>query len=83
MKLINEFIKKFLDKEMFFLKVKNTKIIEYLFYFFIFLLPWQTRWIFHDSLIGGEIYEYGRLSLYGFDVVFIILLFCHLIKKIF
>jgi len=80
--LINEFIKKFLDKEMFFLKVKNTKIIEYLFYFFIFLLPWQTRWIFHDSLIGGEIYEYGRLSLYGFDVVFIILLFCHLINLV-
>lgn len=50
------------------------KITEYLWYVFVFLLPWQTRWIFFDPKINGQVWEYGRMSLYAFDIVFVILL---------
>lgn len=42
-----------------------------LFLLFLFLLPWQTRWIVHDVSIGGALTEYGRLSVYVIDVVLI------------
>ena len=42
-----------------------------LFLLFLFLLPWQTRWIVHDVSIGGALTEYGRLSIYLMDVVLI------------
>ncbi|MFH1890910.1 MAG: O-antigen ligase family protein [Candidatus Kuenenbacteria bacterium] len=64
------------SKKSIFLK----KIQEWLFYLFIFLLPWQTRWIFRDAKIQGNIFEYGRMSLYAFDIVLIILLIIGLIK---
>lgn len=37
----------------------------------LFCLPFQTRWIFHDALIQGEVWEYGRFSLYGVDLLII------------
>jgi len=37
--------------------------------FAIFLLPWQTRWIFSVALIGGEPSEYGQLSLYATEAL--------------
>jgi len=71
------------------IKLQNIKqkmkenFLEYLLYLFIFLLPWQTRWIFHDSLVGGEIFEYGRMSIYGFDILLIvILLYCYIVKLV-
>jgi len=30
----------------------------------IFLLPWQTRWIFRELTLGGGVWEYGKLSIY-------------------
>src|SRR3989338_2162673 len=50
------------------------KTSEFLFYVFVFILPWQTRWIFQDAIIAGNPFEYGRMSLYSFDIIFIILL---------
>lgn len=41
---------------------------------FLLLLPWQTRYIFGDVLVGGEVSEYGRMSLYVFDVVLVLFL---------
>jgi len=38
---------------------------------FVFLLPWQTRWIFYDPQTKDGVWEYGRMSLYAFDMVFI------------
>ncbi len=52
---------------------------EFIFYLFVFLLPWQTRWIVRDELIGGQVFEYGRMSLYGFDIVLFVLLISYLI----
>lgn len=35
----------------------------------LFALPWQTRWIFHEALIQGQVWEYGRFSLYAVDLL--------------
>lgn len=48
--------------------------IEYLFYFFLFLLPWQTRFIFREGNLNGGYWEYGTLSLYATDLVFLCVL---------
>lgn len=63
------------------LKIKLNKICKWLLYVFVFLLPWQIRWIIVDPQINGQVWEYGRISLYAFDVVFIILLICFLLVK--
>ncbi len=48
---------------------KLTKIIEHLLYFFVFLLPWQTRLIYQEFFINGQPFEYGRLSLYATEIL--------------
>ena len=48
---------------------KLEKIIEYGFYLFLFLLPWQTRLIVHDPMINGFTWEYGRISIYGTEIL--------------
>jgi hypothetical protein len=50
-----------------------SKITEYGFYLFIFLLPWQTRWIWHHGFLAGDHWEYGTFSLYGADILLVIL----------
>lgn len=47
---------------------------EGLFYLFVFFLPWQTRWIILDAQVNGGVWEYGRISLYGWDILLILLL---------
>jgi len=56
---------------------KLTKTIEFGFYLFLFLLPWQTRLIWHDAFLNHYVWEYGRFSLYGSELVlwFVLLLF--------
>jgi len=58
------------------------KIIEYLFYLFIFFLPWQTRWIWFEDKLNGGYFEYGSFSLYGTDILFIFLFISVLIYLI-
>ncbi|OIO06848.1 hypothetical protein CO115_03420 [Candidatus Falkowbacteria bacterium CG_4_9_14_3_um_filter_36_9] len=53
---------------------KIRKIIEYGLYLLVFLLPWQTRWIIKAGMINGGYSEYGTISLYGTDILLIILL---------
>lgn len=45
-----------------------------LFYLFVFSIPWQTRWIIRDPLLNGGVWEYGRVSLYGWDILLVLLL---------
>ena len=52
---------------------KLEKIVSYAFYLFIFLLPWQTRWIWHQGFLNGGAWEYGTLSLYGVDILFVLI----------
>ena len=56
-----------------------TKTIEYLFYLFIFFLPWQTRLIWQDASINGFTWEYGRFSLYGTEILLWIILFFYIV----
>ncbi|MDD4607366.1 MAG: O-antigen ligase family protein [Patescibacteria group bacterium] len=48
---------------------KLKKTIEYLTYLLIFLLPWQTRWIFKINNLNNGYWEYGSLSLYFIDIL--------------
>ena len=50
------------------------KTIEYIFYLFIFLLPWQTRWMWHLGELNKGHWEYGTMSLYGTDMILTVLL---------
>ena len=50
------------------------KIVERGFNLFLVLLPWQTRLIWRDATLNGFIYEYGRASLYGTQILLWILL---------
>ncbi|HUT22566.1 MAG TPA: O-antigen ligase family protein [Candidatus Bipolaricaulota bacterium] len=58
---------------------KLQKIIEWLFYAFIFLLPWQTRWIFEPGVWRGEYLEYQTRSLYATQILLFILIAASLI----
>lgn len=54
--------------------MKNlNKIIENLFYAFIFLLPWQTTYIIRESFLGGEKWQYGTISFYFIDLLLILI----------
>ncbi|MBU1036542.1 O-antigen ligase family protein [Patescibacteria group bacterium] len=56
------------------------KLICYGLYLFVFLLPWQTRWIFKEASLNSVEWEYGRLSLYGSEILLIILLILAVVK---
>ena len=43
--------------------------IEYLFYLFVFLLPWQARLIYSEGFLNGGYWEYGSLSLYVTEIL--------------
>lgn len=66
-----------------FLNLTLLKLPEYLLYLFVFFLPWQTRWIVRNYQSGGVDFEYGRISLYGFDCLLIILvLYCLAVQSL-
>ncbi|MFW0862052.1 MAG: O-antigen ligase family protein [Candidatus Komeilibacteria bacterium] len=48
---------------------KLYKIIEYLFYIFVFLLPLQTRWLYNEGLLNNGHWEYGTFSLYATEIL--------------
>ncbi len=50
------------------------RFTNYLLWLWVFLIPWQARWIIVDPVLEGSVWEYGRLSLYGGDIIFAILL---------
>ncbi|MBI5734107.1 MAG: O-antigen ligase family protein [Candidatus Kerfeldbacteria bacterium] len=60
--------------------ISLNQVREYGFYLLVFILPWQTRWIIRDPLISGGTWEYGRISLYAWDVLLVILLIISLLK---
>ncbi|MBI4598912.1 O-antigen ligase family protein [Candidatus Uhrbacteria bacterium] len=47
--------------------IQRHRFANVLTYAAIFLLPWQTRWIFGRLTLGGEVWEYGTLSLYAVE----------------
>ncbi|HDQ22886.1 MAG TPA: O-antigen ligase family protein [Candidatus Uhrbacteria bacterium] len=61
---------------------KFAKIIEYLFYIFVFLLPWQTRWIWHYGKLGAESSQYLIFSLYGTEIILFLIFILVLVYKL-
>jgi O-antigen ligase len=61
---------------------KFKKIIEYLFYLFIFLLPWQTRWIWHWGNLGDGTSQYLSFSLYATEILLLIILLLTLVYRL-
>jgi O-antigen ligase len=43
------------------------KIKEWLFYLFLFLLPWQTRLIIKEGKLNAAYWEYGTISVYAVE----------------
>jgi len=62
--------------------IKLNKTIEYLFYLFVFLLPWQTRWFWHIGQLGGQTSQYLSFSLYATEVLFFIIIFLAVIIRL-
>lgn len=46
---------------------------------FLFLIPWQTRYIFEKDCLGGKIVDYWSFSLYATDILLFITLIVWLI----
>lgn len=57
------------------------KIQKYTLPFFLFLLPWQTRWIFGQELIAGEPFQFGVLSLYATEVLLLLVAIVYFITS--
>ena len=55
------------------------KLLEFGIYLFIFLLPWQTRLFLREGALNGGFWEYGSISLYATDVLFLGLAVCYVI----
>lgn len=55
--------------------MKRDRIANIIFLATIFFLPWQTRWIYASLTIGGEAWEYGKLSLYAAELLLLVV-FC-------
>lgn len=49
--------------------------IEYLIYFFLFLLPWQARLILRPGILNGGNWEYGIVGIYGTEVLLWLIIF--------
>jgi hypothetical protein len=58
------------------------KTIEYGIYLLIFLLPLQTRWIIRAGEFNGGYVEYWTYSLYGFDILLLILVLLQALSTI-
>lgn len=43
-------------------------------YLFLFLIPWQTRWIFFEAQLGGDIWEYGKMSIYVTEILLLLII---------
>jgi O-antigen ligase len=50
----------------------RANVINWLVYLTVFLLPWQTRWIFGQQFLQGEVWEYGVLSLFLTEILVVL-----------
>jgi hypothetical protein len=64
------------------LKTLAARILPYLLWLSIFLLPWQLRHTIIFAQAGGYFFEYGSIHLYLTDLVTLALLVCWTIKGI-
>jgi len=65
------------------IKERKNKIQEYLLYLLIFLLPLQTRWMFKLGELQDGYYEYNTMSLYGVDIMLLLVLLVFIVRRFF
>ena len=49
--------------------MKMTKILNFLLKSFLFLLPWQTIWLYREVFINGAKWQYGTLGFYVTEIL--------------
>jgi len=59
-----------------------SRLKDYLLLLFLFLLPWQTRFIYSIENLDGRYWEYGSLSLYGTELLLGAVILLALVEKI-
>lgn len=59
------------------------RVLECGVYTFIFLLPWQTRWIWRDAFLNQSHWEYATLSIYATQLVLwgLIIIFARIVLR--
>ena len=57
-------------------------LIKNLFYLFLFLLPWQTRYIYNQGYLNGQKWEYATLCLYASELLLALILLLAIISFI-
>jgi O-antigen ligase len=57
------------------------KLSKYVFYAFVFLLPFQTVLLLREPMIGGEKWQYGTIGLYFIDILLLIAIFLFVIPS--
>ncbi len=63
--------------------IKKIQFISpWLLYAYVFLLPWQTRWIIERGKIRGDAWEYGSYSLYAIEIILFLVILLQVIAKI-
>ncbi|MBU0707978.1 O-antigen ligase family protein [Patescibacteria group bacterium] len=60
------------------MKKSLSRITEYLLYLYVFLMPWQVRWIIKQGELNDGDWEYGTYCLYGTEILLIILILLQL-----
>ncbi len=60
---------------------KLKKIIQTLFYLYLFLLPFQTRYIYFNAALNGGAWEYGTRALYATEILLLVILFLFIISS--
>lgn len=64
------------------MSITITQLRTWLLGLFLFLLPWQTRWIFRPAEIGGAHWEYGTIGIYATELLFLIIILLDVKKLI-
>ena len=57
------------------------KIQDYLLMVFLFVLPWQTRYIWHYGEINRGYWEYGTYSIYGTEILLWIIILVFFVRN--
>lgn len=53
-------------------KIWLQNIFVLLFTVLVFMIPWQARYIYKEVMIDGQIWQYGRLSLYASMIILLL-----------
>lgn len=57
------------------------KFSEIIFFMWVFLLPWQTRWIAKQGILNGAPWEYGTLSVYATELLLMLFLGINVLRS--